>query len=82
MIERVAERKEIGADKGMVTFETRVLNQHGKLVLTYFDSGADQTPGRMTALGSSTTQVAVSSQDASPSHGSDSYESISGSTTR
>ena len=37
VVKRVAERKEIGADKGLITFETRVLNQHGKLVLTYFD---------------------------------------------
>ncbi len=37
VVKRVAERKEIGADKGMITFETRVLNQHGKLVLTYLD---------------------------------------------
>lgn len=34
---RVAERKEVSADKGTVTFETRVLNQHGELVLVYFD---------------------------------------------
>jgi acyl dehydratase len=37
VVKRVADRKELGADKGTVTFETRVLNQHGKLVLTYFD---------------------------------------------
>jgi acyl dehydratase len=34
---RVAERKELGADKGTVTFETRVVNQRGELVLAYFD---------------------------------------------
>lgn len=34
---RVAERKEMGATQGTVTFETRVLNQRGELVLVYFD---------------------------------------------
>jgi acyl dehydratase len=34
---RMAERKELGPDKGTITFETRVLNQRGELVLTYFD---------------------------------------------
>lgn len=34
---RVAERKELGAAQGVVTFETRVLNQRGELVLVYFD---------------------------------------------
>jgi acyl dehydratase len=34
---RVAERKEVSEDKGTVTFETRVVNQHGELVLVYFD---------------------------------------------
>jgi acyl dehydratase len=34
---RVAERKELGTTQGTVTFETRVLNQRGELVLVYFD---------------------------------------------
>ena len=34
---RVAERKELGATQGTVTFETRVLNQRGEVVLVYFD---------------------------------------------
>jgi 3-hydroxybutyryl-CoA dehydratase len=37
VVKRVAERKELGADQGTVTFDTRVLNQHGKLVLAYMD---------------------------------------------
>lgn len=34
---RVVERKELGATQGTVTFETRVLNQRGEVVLVYFD---------------------------------------------
>ena len=37
VVKRVAERKELASDKGTVTFDTRVLNQDGKLVLAYFD---------------------------------------------
>lgn len=36
-VKRVAERKELGAKQGTVTFETRVLNQRNELVLVYFD---------------------------------------------
>jgi len=52
VVKRVADRKELGPDKGTVTFETRVLNQHGKLVLVYADKllvkrrpAANQTEG-------------------------------------
>jgi acyl dehydratase len=34
---RVIERREVGADSGVVTFETRVLNQHDTLVVIYHD---------------------------------------------
>ena len=34
---RVAERKELGAEQGTVTFETRVVNQRNELVLMYLD---------------------------------------------
>ena len=34
---RVVERREVGADSGVVTFETRVLNQHDTLVVIYHD---------------------------------------------
>jgi 3-hydroxybutyryl-CoA dehydratase len=34
---RVSERKELAAELGTVTFETRVLNQRNELVLVYFD---------------------------------------------
>lgn len=34
---RVVERKELGADLGAVTFESRVLNQKGELVVVYLD---------------------------------------------
>jgi len=37
VVKRVAERKELGAGQGTVTFDTRVLNQDGKLVLAYMD---------------------------------------------
>ena len=37
VVKKVAERKELGATQGTVTFDTRVLNQHGKLVLAYMD---------------------------------------------
>lgn len=37
VVKRVAERKELGAETGTVTFETRVLNQDDKLVLVYAD---------------------------------------------
>lgn len=34
---RVVERKEIGPDMGAVTFESRVVNQRGELVVVYLD---------------------------------------------
>jgi acyl dehydratase len=34
---RVSERKELGAEQGSVTFETRVVNQRNEMVLMYFD---------------------------------------------
>jgi len=34
---RVAESKELGPAQGTVTFETRVINQRGEIVLMYFD---------------------------------------------
>lgn len=37
VVKKVIDCREMGADKGTITFETRVLNQHGKLVLTYLD---------------------------------------------
>jgi 3-hydroxybutyryl-CoA dehydratase len=37
VVKRVVERKELGAAQGTVTFETRVLNQDGKLVVAYLD---------------------------------------------
>ncbi len=33
----VSARQELGAEKGTVTFETRVLNQRNEMVLMYFD---------------------------------------------
>lgn len=37
VVKKVVERKAMGAGQGTVTFETRVLNQHGELVLAYRD---------------------------------------------
>jgi 3-hydroxybutyryl-CoA dehydratase len=37
VVKKVVDRKELGAAQGTVTFDTRVLNQHGKLVLAYMD---------------------------------------------
>jgi acyl dehydratase len=37
VVKKVVERKELGPAQGTVTFDTRVLNQHGKLVLAYLD---------------------------------------------
>ena len=37
VVKKAVERKELGAGQGTVTFDTRVLNQHGKLVLAYMD---------------------------------------------
>jgi acyl dehydratase len=37
VVKRVVERKELGAAQGAVTFESRVLNQRGELVLAYLD---------------------------------------------
>jgi 3-hydroxybutyryl-CoA dehydratase len=37
VVKRVVERKELGAAQGTITFETRVLNQDGKLVVAYLD---------------------------------------------
>lgn len=34
---RVVERKELDAGRGLVTFETKVVNQHGEIVLIYHD---------------------------------------------
>ena len=37
VVKKVIERKELGPGQGTVTFESRVLNQEGKLVLAYHD---------------------------------------------
>jgi acyl dehydratase len=37
VVKRVMERKELGPGQGTITFESKVLNQDGKLVLAYFD---------------------------------------------
>ena len=37
VVKKVVERKELSGAQGTVTFDTRVLNQHGKLVLAYMD---------------------------------------------
>lgn len=37
VVKKVVERKVMGAGQGTVTFESRVLNQHGELVLAYRD---------------------------------------------
>lgn len=37
VVKKVVEKKEIGADRGTITFETRVLNQDAKLVVMFFD---------------------------------------------
>ena len=37
VVKRVLERRDVGADSGVVTFETRVLNQRDALVLIYHD---------------------------------------------
>ena len=37
VVKRVAERKALGDAQGTVTFESRVLNQRGELVLAYLD---------------------------------------------
>lgn len=37
VVKKVLERKELGAGKGLVTFETRVVNQRGELVVAYQD---------------------------------------------
>ena len=37
VVKKVVERKEMGAGQGLVTFESKVLNQHGKLVVAYMD---------------------------------------------
>jgi acyl dehydratase len=37
VVKRVVERKDMGAGQGTVTFESRVLNQRGELVLVYLD---------------------------------------------
>ena len=37
VVKRVAERKALGDAQGTVTFESRVLNQRGELVITYLD---------------------------------------------
>ena len=37
VLKRVMERKELGPNQGTITFESKVLNQDGKLVLAYLD---------------------------------------------
>jgi 3-hydroxybutyryl-CoA dehydratase len=37
VLKRVLSKREVGADRGTVVFETRVLNQRGELVLIYHD---------------------------------------------
>lgn len=37
VVKRVVERKELGAGQGIVTFDSRVLNQDGALVVAYQD---------------------------------------------
>jgi 3-hydroxybutyryl-CoA dehydratase len=37
VVKRVVERKELGAQQGTVTFESRVVNQRGELVIAYRD---------------------------------------------
>lgn len=37
VVKRVVERKELGAKQGTITFESRVINQDGKLVVAYLD---------------------------------------------
>jgi acyl dehydratase len=37
VVKKVIERKELGAAQGMITFESRVLNQRGELVVAYQD---------------------------------------------
>lgn len=37
VVKRVTETRALGDKQGTVTFESRVVNQHGKLVLVYYD---------------------------------------------
>jgi 3-hydroxybutyryl-CoA dehydratase len=37
VVKRVADRKALGGAQGTITFDTRVLNQDGKLVVAYLD---------------------------------------------
>lgn len=37
VVKKVVERKAVGATQGIITFDSRVLNQHGALVVAYRD---------------------------------------------